>query len=153
MRRAWPDSAQWRTSSAAERVLPAARPPSSSQVRQSQSGGRWAGRARGWSVHSPGGRPQGQAWPYPSQGERSAGGSSLGRARRSSRRSRASVTFTGGLQGGDSGDEVLIVGDLAELLQDGAAGGQADGLGLGGGGQPRQLAGGGGGVAGELAGG
>ena len=47
MRRAWPDSTQCRTSSAAVRVLPAARPPSSSQVRQSPSGGRWAVRARG----------------------------------------------------------------------------------------------------------
>src|SRR5262249_38386517 len=123
MREAWPDSAQWRTSSAAERVLPAARPPSNSQVRQSPSGGRCAGRARAWSLQSPAATPQGQPSPNQSQGDRSAGGAARGRVRRSSRRSRASVVFTVEvLEGGDAGGEVLVVGDLAVLLQDGPGG-------------------------------
>src|SRR5262249_48288713 len=40
IRRAWPDSARWRTHSAAQRLFPAPRPMSSNQVRQSPPGGR-----------------------------------------------------------------------------------------------------------------
>ena len=53
------------------RVLPAPRPATYAQTRQSPAGGRWLGRARGCARHSPGGRPHGQDSAYQSQGERS----------------------------------------------------------------------------------
>ena len=47
------------------RVLPAPRPATYAQTRQSPSGGR---PARGWTRHSPGGRPHEQVSAYQSQG-------------------------------------------------------------------------------------
>ncbi len=66
IRPAAPLSARRRTHSAAARVLPDPRPISNSQVRQSPSGGRWFGRARGCSRHSPAARPHGQPSAYQS---------------------------------------------------------------------------------------
>jgi len=71
------------------RVLPAPRPATYAQTRQSPAGGRWLVRARGCARHSPGGRPHEHDWAYQSQGERSVTRAATGRLRASTRKTRA----------------------------------------------------------------
>jgi hypothetical protein len=70
-RRACAASTRWQIHSPPQRVLPQPRPARASQVRQLPAGGRWAGRARGWTRQLPVCTPHGQFAAYQSQRARS----------------------------------------------------------------------------------
>ena len=120
------DFSSWRCprrgagSSRPRRALPAPRPATYPQTRQSPLGGRWLVRARGCARQSPGGRPHEHDSAYQSQGERSVRSAARGPRPALTRASRVSISNTDFvLEFGHAVLEIRKLGDGNLVLQKG----------------------------------